>query len=584
MCQGGADRISPPTAYLSCIGIISPKRQDLGILQPLLASGFMPHGFCYLWDPRIVWLHVVSDGLIALSYYSIPVGIIYFLRKRNDLPFRGIFWMFIAFLLGCGTAHLMEIWTIWHPTYFLSGLIKAFTAGVSIVTAAMLVPLLPKAVSLPGPGQLRQVNLELQKEVLERQQVETKVRDLNERLEERVVQRTAQLKDIHDALRANQAQFNGIIASAMDAIIAVDQEQKIVLFNQAAEKMFLCPAKDALGSSIGRFIPSRYHAQHAEHIRQFGKTGVTNRAMGKLGALSGLRTNNQEFPIEASISQTEIQGKKLFTAILRDITERKQAEASRSQLAAIVESSADAILSKDLGGTILSWNKGAERLYGYTAEEIVGKPITALTPLERCNEPGQVLQEITQGHPVTCGETMRKRKDGTLVAVSLVISPIRNAEGRIVGASTIAHDITERKRQIAEIRKLKDELEQRVLQRTAQLEAANLELEAFTYSVSHDLRAPLRHIGGFSKLLVEEFGPKLEPEAQHYLERIQEGTRKMGQLVDELLNLARVGRYAITPQVIGLDSILQDVVTMLKPEYEGREVKWQIGDFTICGM
>jgi light-regulated signal transduction histidine kinase (bacteriophytochrome) len=155
--------------------------------------------------------------------------------------------------------------------------------------------------------------------------------------------------------------------------------------------------------------------------------------------------------------------------------------------------------------------------------------------------------------------------------------PMRNSDGTICGGVVAFRDITARKAAEVEIRKLNNELERRVLQRTAELEAANQELEAFTYSVSHDLRAPLRHIGGFSKLLVEEFGPKLDPEAQHYLQRIEEGTRKMGQLVDELLNLARVGRHALDLQVAGLDSILQEVVGILKPEYQGREVKWQIG-------
>src|SRR5206468_2651955 len=127
-------------------------------------------------------------------------------------------------------------------------------------------------------------------------------------------------------------------------------------------------------------------------------------------------------------------------------------------------------------------------------------------------------------------------------------------------------------------------LEQRVVQRTAQLEAANKELETFTYSVSHELRAPLRHIGGFSKILVEEFGPALDPTAQHYLQRIEEGTRRMGVLVDELLNLARVGRHSLSLQVTGLNSIVAELVSMLKPESEGRQVEWIIADlpFVEC--
>jgi PAS domain S-box-containing protein len=122
----------------------------MGFFKQLLSSDFMPHGFCYLWDPRILWLHVISDGLIVLSYYCIPIILIYFIRKNRELPFNGIFWMFGTFTLACGTTHLMEIWNVWHGSYLIAGVIKAITAAVSVVTALMLIPLLPKAISLPG--------------------------------------------------------------------------------------------------------------------------------------------------------------------------------------------------------------------------------------------------------------------------------------------------------------------------------------------------------------------------------------------------------------------------------------------------
>src|SRR5919202_1662453 len=118
------------------------------------SEGFIPHGHCYLWKPELVWLHIVSDSLIALAYYSIPFMLVYFVRQRRDVPYPGIFLMFGSFIIACGTTHLLEVWTLWHPTYWLSGLLKAFTAIVSLYTAVELVPLVPKALDLPSPTQL----------------------------------------------------------------------------------------------------------------------------------------------------------------------------------------------------------------------------------------------------------------------------------------------------------------------------------------------------------------------------------------------------------------------------------------------
>src|SRR6202521_6287292 len=139
--------------------------------EQLLSRDFTPHGFCYLWDPRIVWLHVISDGLITLSYYCIPIALVYFIRKNRNLPFNRMFWMFGGFILACGTTHLMEIWNIWHGSYLLAGVIKAITAAVSVITAAMLIPLVPKVISLPG-------RMDLQgREITERAQAEEALKE-----------------------------------------------------------------------------------------------------------------------------------------------------------------------------------------------------------------------------------------------------------------------------------------------------------------------------------------------------------------------------------------------------------------------
>ena len=256
----------------------------------------------------------------------------------------------------------------------------------------------------------------------------------------------AQLATQGAALQESEARFAGIINSATDGIITVNREQRIVLFNPAAEQMFGHPADQLMGQPLDRLIPQRFQHAHTRHVETFGKTGVTNRRMGALGTIFGRRADGTEFPIEASISQVETGGQKLYTVILRDITARKMGEEARNRLAAIVESSDDAIISETLDGNIVSWNAGAERIFGYAASEMIGGPLTRLIPPEFQSEELQILDLIKHGERMAQVETARLRKDASRINVSLIVSPIKDAEGKIIGASRIARDITERKR------------------------------------------------------------------------------------------------------------------------------------------
>lgn len=176
-------------------------------------EGFMPHGMCYLWRPDVLALHVVSDGLITLAYFSIPFTLLYFVRKRKDLQFHWVFQCFAVFIVACGTTHLMEIWVIWEPVYWLSGSIKALTAAASVPTAILLVKLIPEALRVPSPAMLQAANAQLEREIAERKRAEQNVLRLNEELEHRVMERTRQLEqanrdlleEIAERERAEQA-------------------------------------------------------------------------------------------------------------------------------------------------------------------------------------------------------------------------------------------------------------------------------------------------------------------------------------------------------------------------------------------
>ena len=215
-----------------------------------------------------------------------------------------------------------------------------------------------------------------------------------------------------------------IVNGAMDAIISIDSDQKIVVFNIAAERMFRCLAKDALGQPIGRFIPECFDAAIS------------------VATLGGLRSDGEEFPLEASISQVEISGRTFLTAILRDATERMV----QVQLAAIVEFSDDAIIGKDLAGRVTSWNPAAEKLFGYTAPEMLGATTTLLNPPDRQDEAAWILERIARGGSVEHLETTRVGKDGRAILVSITVSPIKNHAGHVTGCAMVTRDITERKR------------------------------------------------------------------------------------------------------------------------------------------
>ena len=264
-----------------------------------------------------------------------------------------------------------------------------------------------------------------------------------------------------------------------------------------------------------------------------------------------------------------------MSGVTLDVTERRKAEEARRLLAAIVESSDDAIVGKNMDGRIVSWNSGAERMFGYRAEEMLGGTVEPLLAPDRRDEEMHILEQVRRGETAHY-ETIRIRKGGQPIHISLTVSPIRDDRGEIIGASSISRDITQRKLTEEENARLRGELEQRVRDRTAELETANREMEAFTYSVAHDLRAPLRHMDAYANVLKSDFSAGLDSQAVRYIEKIVAGSQNMGRLVDDLLNLARVGRQELRKQLTSLNELLDQVLEDFKEETRGRDIKWQI--------
>ncbi len=283
----------------------------LELIGKLFDSNFMPHGFCYLWKPELIWLHVISDGLIALCYYSIPLSLFYFVRRRRDAPFHWMFLMFAAFILSCGSTHAMEVWTIWHGTYWLSGVTKAVTAGLSVATAIGLVRLVPEALALPSPSQLRAANLELEEEVRHRVAAERDVKVLNETLEGRVAERTAELEREIGLRREADERFRLAVEAAPNAMVMSDGEGKIVLVNSQAERLSGYLREELIGRRVEMVVP--------------GNAGGEGRAV---------RKDRGEVPVEVRLNPIRAEGGEWVLTSIVDITERKRSEEERRRLEA----------------------------------------------------------------------------------------------------------------------------------------------------------------------------------------------------------------------------------------------------------
>ena len=381
------------------------------------------------------------------------------------------------------------------------------------------------------------------------------------------------------ALRDSEESYRRLFEAAKDGILILDLETgRINDANPFLIEFLGFSHGEMLGRTVGELSPFKDIEDNKAMLERLQKFGFVRYEDLPLQARDG-----RKMAVEFVCNVYEAGGTKVIQCNIRDITQRKEAEMATLQLAAIVESSDDAIIGKDLCGVVTSWNKGAEKIFGYLASEMIGTPIMRLVPVEReKEEQDQILRMIKCGESVDHFETVRQTKDGRLISVSITVSPIRDATGAVIGASKVARDITARKQSEDEIRRLNATLEERVSERTAQLEAANKELEAFSYSVSHDLRTPLRAVDSFSQAVLEDYGDQLPEEGRRYLQTIRNGAQRMATLIDDLLTFSRLSRVPLDNQAVDTETLVRDAVEDLKNQQAGRRIEFRIGDLPPC--
>ncbi|MCE4557286.1 PAS domain S-box protein [Pelomonas cellulosilytica] len=392
-------------------------------------AGFLPHGYCFQWSPGLLWTMVASDLSIAAAYFSIPLVIARYARQRPQVNLGRLATLFAVFIFACGTTHLLDVWTIWRPDYGLQTAAKVVTALASVLTAIVAWRLMPRWLSMPSAQELRDANEALSREMHRRRSAE------DERLE------------------AEQ----GLAATlgAIDAgYITTDGEGRVTRMNAVAERITGWPAGEALGRSVWDVFvhEGRPEALVRRNPVELVGEGAPDVAFQRQAVCVGRDRVLRPVEVHVELTRHADGRPRGIAVVFRDVGRLTAAEAEARRLAAVVESTADAIVVKALDGRITNWNRAAEKMFGYTAEEAVGQPVQMLVPPEREAEEMGILANLAQGRQVPPFRTVRVAKDGRRIEVSAQVSPLRDAAGRIIGGISSARDLTHQRQIEAALR------------------------------------------------------------------------------------------------------------------------------------
>lgn len=377
------------------------------------------------------------------------------------------------------------------------------------------------------------------------------------------------------------ARLAAIVQGSDDAIISTTLDGIITSWNRAAERLFGHAEDEAVGRPVTMLVPPERATEAAEILARIaGGEGIDHSETVRVGKDGGRRH------VAVTISPIRDSAGRVIGAskIARDMTEHKRAaehlRRSEARHTAILEAALDAILSIDHLGVIHDWNSAAERMFGYTRGAALGHRMddliipSALLQIYRDGLAHYLITGVGSliGRPI---ELTTRRADGTELAVELGITHIPGSDPPLYTA--VIRDISARKLAEAEVHRLNTGLEQRVRERTAELESANQELESFSYSVSHDLRAPLRHIAGFIDMLQQRAAQQLDGEGRRLVQSIADSARRMSRLIDALLDFSRLGRAELRKTRVPLRGLVEAAQAELRDELKGRAVEWSIG-------
>jgi PAS domain S-box-containing protein len=364
-----------------------------------------------------------------------------------------------------------------------------------------------------------------------------------------------------------------VVRDSNDAITMQDFEGRISAWNRGAELMYGYSEAEALQRNIDLLTTPDKVAEQKDFIRRLV-------AGEDVTSFETQRVTKDGRVLDVWMTVTklmDVDGKPIGLASTeRDITARKLEEGNLRRMATVVRDSNDAITIQDFEGGISAWNRGAELMYGYSEAEALQRNIDLLTTPDKVAEQKDFIRRLVAGEDVTSFETQRVTKDGRVLDVWMTVTRLMDVDGKPIGLASTERDITARKRAEEEIHELNADLERRVAGRTAELEAANKELEAFSYSVSHDLRAPLRHVQGYVDMLGRDAESHLSERARHYMKTIDDAGREMGVLIDDLLTFSRMGRTEMVETTANLDMLVQDTRIDLESTTGTRNIIWNI--------